>query len=504
MLIPPMLPMAQLDYPSWLRVEHWINALFVTLLIRSGIEILGSWPKMHVRDDCKPGTEWARFTRKTQPKDKLWDSLDEEESYSPVISLPGRKNLGMGRHWHFVSVLAWILTGLAYYVLLFATGQWRRYIPYSWSIFPEAYHDLVSYLSFQLPPLLPGQPLDAIQKLTYAAVIFLLAPFQILTGLAQSPAIEARFPWYVRLWGGRQRVRTLHLLGLLAFLGFIIVHLIMIGWWGWAKLNSLMIFGHVQHLSLALAVSLLIIFGIVVIHVVATVWSLKSPRAVQRHLGRIIITARRLLLRRMTSRQNYAPDRITPDHKVNGKPPDCDEYKIMAAHNFADWRLEVGGMVENPVTLSLEDLRALREKQQQRVMHNCVQGWTSIGEWGGLPMRDLVELVKPLPDAKHICLLSMQDTGRDEPSADGHGRFYEVINIHLALQPQCLLAYEMNGEPLPIAHGAPLRVRIENQVGFKMTKWIERMEFVRDYAGIGEGMGGWREDNVHYDKDVEV
>jgi sulfoxide reductase catalytic subunit YedY len=98
----------------------------------------------------------------------------------------------------------------------------------------------------------------------------------------------------------------------------------------------------------------------------------------------------------------------------------------------------------------------------------------------------------------------MQDTGRDEPSAQGSGQFYEIIDLSLADKPQTLLAYEMNGHPLPIKHGAPLRLRIETQVGFKMAKWIDRIEVISDYKHIGAGMGGWREDNVHYDKDVEA
>ncbi|HEX7354157.1 MAG TPA: cytochrome b/b6 domain-containing protein, partial [Mycobacteriales bacterium] len=161
--------MTTLDYPVWLRVEHWINLLFVTLLIRSGIEILATHPRLYRRNDSKPGTEFARFTTKTMPTDKLYDTLDEEESYSSIVALPGHGKLGMGRHWHFLSLLGWIGTGLAYYILLFATGQWHRYIPYSWKIFPEAWDDILTYLSFQLPPLLPGQPLDALQKLVYAS-----------------------------------------------------------------------------------------------------------------------------------------------------------------------------------------------------------------------------------------------------------------------------------------------------------------------------------------------
>jgi len=493
-----------LDYPAWLRIEHWVNVLFVTLLIRSGIEILGTHPKLYWRDDSKPGTEWARFTRKTMPTDKLYDTLDEEESYSSFVSLPGHKKLGMGRHWHFFTVIGWMLTGIAYYVLLFVTGQWHRYIPYSWSIFPEAWNDILTYLSFKLPPLLPGEPLDAIQKLAYAAVIFLLAPFQILTGAAQSPAIEAQFPWFVQLWGGRQSARSLHFFGLLAFIGFIAVHLAMVVLWGWPQLNALMIFGQVRHLGWALAASLAIIAAIVVVHIAATVWSLKSPRTVQRVLGFVISRARLMFLRPMVSRQHYPRSALSAEHRVNGKPPDSDEYKVMAVHHFVDWKLEVGGLVEHPMTFTLSELRALGDKQTQRVLHNCIQGWSSVGEWSGVPFRHLIKLVKPLPQARYICFLTMQDTGRDEPSAEGTGQFYEVLDLSLAGHPQCLLAYEMNGAPLPIKHGAPLRLRIETQVGFKMAKWINRIEFVSDYHAIGQGMGGWREDNVYFDKDVEI
>ena len=156
------------------------------------------------------------------------------------------------------------------------------------------------------------------------------------------------------------------------------------------------------------------------------------------------------------------------------------------------------------MSFTLDDLRTFPTRQTQRTLHNCIQGWTSIGEWTGVPLRQIVELVKPLPEARHIVFLTMQDTGRDDPSADGEGQFYETIDLDYAYHPQCILAYDMNGGPLPIKHGAPLRLRLETQVGFKMAKWIERIEFVSDFSNIGEGMGGWREDNVFYDRDVGI
>ena len=98
------------DFPSWIRFAHFINIIFITMLIRSGIEILSSLPKLYWKDDATPGTEWIKFTKKKNPelsstKDKLWISLEEEEDFSSWISLPGHKNLGLGRHWHFFSAI---------------------------------------------------------------------------------------------------------------------------------------------------------------------------------------------------------------------------------------------------------------------------------------------------------------------------------------------------------------------------------------------------------------
>jgi methionine sulfoxide reductase catalytic subunit len=246
------------------------------------------------------------------------------------------------------------------------------------------------------------------------------------------------------------------------------------------------------------------LIAIVILNVIATKYTLSHPRNIQRWFGAVIMKVRKLGLHPLTSRQNYRKSELSPEHRVNGKPPDADFYKIMAVHDFADYTLQVGGLVKRPMTFTLEELRTFPTKQTQRVLHKCVQGWTSIGEWSGIPLRQIVELVKPLPEVRYIVFWTMQDTERDEPSAEGVGRFYETIDLDLAYHPQTLLAYEMNGGPLPIKHGAPLRLRLETQVGFKMAKRIERIDFVSDYSQIGEGMGGWREDNVYYDQDVGI
>jgi methionine sulfoxide reductase catalytic subunit len=208
---------------------------------------------------------------------------------------------------------------------------------------------------------------------------------------------------------------------------FIVMHLSMIFFWSWGQLNASMIFGSVRNTYWATALSLVIIAAIAP-HVAATVWSRRRPAQVRRVLGAVVTRARLILLRPLNSRQNYPARKLSKEHRVNGKSPTAVGYKVMAVHNFVDWRLRVGGLVEQPVTLDLSALRARAEPETQRVMHKCVQGWTSIGEWSGMHLSRLAELVRPLPQARYICFLTMQGNSTDEPSSEGGGQFYEVMD----------------------------------------------------------------------------
>jgi methionine sulfoxide reductase catalytic subunit len=151
--------------------------------------------------------------------------------------------------------------------------------------------------------------------------------------------------------------------------------------------------------------------------------------------------------------------------------------------------MKVHGLVENPFELSLADLHAIK-KEIQITEHSCIQGWTAIGEWGGISMNYIISRCKPLSNARYVVFYSYQYTEGEQ--------FYEAIHIELAKHHQTILAYEMNGEPLDVPHGAPLRLRIETQLGFKMVKWIKSIEFVSRYQNIGKGQGGHREDNMYY------
>src|SRR5699024_403312 len=158
----------------------------------------------------------------------VYTSLMDERSVHPTLALPGRENIGLGRHWHGVSVMLWVLNGVVYALLLFATGLWRRIIPTSWDTFGEAWDTLLIYLSFDVPDLSHFSPYDPLQMLGYTFVIFILAPFMMLTGIAMSPAVRSRFPWFVKAFGGHQGARSLHFIGLVLFSGFLIIHVTLV------------------------------------------------------------------------------------------------------------------------------------------------------------------------------------------------------------------------------------------------------------------------------------
>ena len=151
--------------------------------------------------------------------------------------------------------------------MLFVTLEWRRLIPTTWrEIVPDAWQAMLNYLSFHVVET-PGR-YNALQQLSYAAVIFLLAPFSIATGVAMSPAIAARFPRYIKIFHGRQGARSLHFLALCSFIVFFIGHVTIVALHGFRKELALIVLGetHSPHLTRALLIWLSGLTGIVVIH----------------------------------------------------------------------------------------------------------------------------------------------------------------------------------------------------------------------------------------------
>ena len=190
------------------------------------------------------------------------------------------------------------------------------------------------------------------------------------------------------------------------------------------------------------------------------------------------------------TRAQFRREDVSPYFWPNGKVPTSRAWQAMAEHDFQTYRLKVSGLVGNPVELSLEEIRAMG-KRTQITLHHCIQGWSGIAAWGGLPMSSLLELVRPNPHALIAVFYSFGE------GLEG-GAYYDSHSIANLKHPQTLLAYEMNGNPLSALHGAPLRLRVENQLGFKMVKWIKEIKFLRSHAEFGEGEGGYNEDHEFF------
>jgi DMSO/TMAO reductase YedYZ molybdopterin-dependent catalytic subunit len=200
---------------------------------------------------------------------------------------------------------------------------------------------------------------------------------------------------------------------------------------------------------------------------------------------------RALLGPRLALATEYPPGAITPYFKPNGSiDPDDPDYVALRQSGFADWRLEVGGLVERPMKLSLAELRALPARSQI-TRHDCVEGWSCIGQWKGAQLSALLKAAGMKPQARYLAFFCADTL---DEMAGANGRYYESIDLVDAFHPQTILAYEMNYAPLTVAHGAPLRLRVERQLGYKMAKYIMRIEAIDSFAGLGSGRGGFWED----------
>lgn len=201
--------------------------------------------------------------------------------------------------------------------------------------------------------------------------------------------------------------------------------------------------------------------------------------------------AQRLLLGNNWLAREFPESDIREAQKPNGTTdPEDEDYRRLASSNFSGYRLEVGGLVENEQSLSLEDLRAMPSRTQI-TRHDCVEGWSCIAKWTGVPLSTVLKQAKPKPAAKYV-VFNCFDTM--ERGLSGNIKYYGSIDLIDAYHPQTILAYELNGKTLPIANGAPLRVRVERQLGYKMSKYIRSIELVSSFSKLGGGMGGYWED----------
>ena len=218
----------------------------------------------------------------------------------------------------------------------------------------------------------------------------------------------------------------------------------------------------------------------------AFVETLKSAQNLSHAAGRIVAP-------RPALAQEFSQSEVAPTFRGNGtlNPMDAD-YQALRQAGFAGFRLMVAGLVEKPLELSLDELRAMPSRTQI-TRHDCVEGWSCIGKWKGVPLGTVLDRVRPLPSAKFVvfrCYDSMEG-----PTLDGRdSRYYESIDLDEAHHAQTILAYDLNDKALPVLNGAPLRCRVERQLGYKQAKYVRAIELVASFASIRGGKGGYWED----------
>jgi DMSO/TMAO reductase YedYZ molybdopterin-dependent catalytic subunit/thiosulfate reductase cytochrome b subunit len=495
---PPISPLQPTGFPPWLRITHWVNFLFLTLLIRSGLSVLFDHPRLYFNNGCTPDSEWIRFTPfkipKSKQKAKTWTAKDDARYLSPIIGLPGFKHtIGLARIWHFLTVVFFVLNGAAFIALLFFTNQWLRIVPTSWQIFPDAWNVFVHYATIHFPIEPNGFfHYNALQKLVYFGVVFILAPLALLTGQAMSPAVNNRFQWYPKIFGNRQTARSIHFVIMVIYVLFIAIHVALVALTGWAVNMNHIIFGTNEPGALGWIIGVCIIVFVALFCIFAIWYSWHYPRTLQKAQKNINGTLWEYSLNLLNPKtREYTKEDISSYHWPNGKRPESDEWIELAKNDFKDYKLKIGGLVENPREFSLKELKKITS-EESITMTNCIQGWSGIAEWKGIPMRKIVEMVEPKPEVTTVAFISFG------PGLYG-GTYYDTHTLKNCLKSGSILAWEMNYKPLTLAHGAPLRLRIENQLGYKMVKWIKSIKFLKTHKDIGKGYGGKNADDEYFE-----
>jgi thiosulfate reductase cytochrome b subunit len=475
-------------FPLWVRLQHLANLFLMMFIIRSGIQILADHPRLYWNKDCTPGTEWFRFQHPV-PKNVLWTAKDDAVTLPNWLGIPGiRHSIGLARWWHFSCDLLWLTNGIIFYALLFYTHQWQRLIPTAWDVFPNALSTALQYLSLQLPYENGWVRYNSLQQLAYFGTVFIAAPLAVFTGLMQGPAIANSCGWIGKMFH-RQNARSIHFLIMLWFVQFIVIHVTMVVVSGLKRnLNHITLGNNTFGWNGT-------IIAVCVLAILAVVWFWASPftinnaRLVQK-VGTFFVGWIKGLMELNDPKTQFSEKDISPFLWPNGLMPTSDEFEVLKKDNYSDYKLRVDGLVEHPQNFSYSELKAM-PKQEQTTEHFCIQGWSGIAKWGGVSMARILEIVKPLPQAKHVVFYSFGEGGEG-------GMYYDAHLLSNMKHELTILAYEMNGEPLPLIHGAPLRLRCENELGFKQVKWIKAIEFVEDFTRIGSGQGGYNEDHEFY------
>ena len=480
---------APVGFPAWLGWQHFLNLFFMIFIIRSGWQILADHPRLYWTRHSTPGRGWFRM-QKPVPTNPLYTAKEDSITLPAGVGLPGRRHtIGLARWWHLGIDTLWLLNGLIFYVLLFSTGQWLRLVPLHWDVIPNSISVAIQYLSLNWPVETGWINYNSLQLIAYFLTVFIAAPLALITGLGMSPALSTKFRWISSIFS-IQVARSLHFLVMCYFCLFIVIHVTLVLTTG-ALRNLNHMYAAQENESWTgfwiFAASMVIV---VVAWVAATPLTYRYPRKVQRIGYALVGPAQRLFEHIDSKPGQYTEKDISPYFWHNGKYPESQEYKDLREGNFANYQLQVNGLVANPVNLDLMALRAL-PKHEQITQHFCIQGWSGVAKWGGVSLQTIMDLVKPAPEAKWVVFYSFAE-GSDK------GLYYDAQPIEQMHYELTMLAYDMNDQALSYGHGAPLRLRNEVQLGFKMVKWIKGIEFVEDFSGVGGGQGGYNNDHEFF------
>jgi DMSO/TMAO reductase YedYZ molybdopterin-dependent catalytic subunit len=192
--------------------------------------------------------------------------------------------------------------------------------------------------------------------------------------------------------------------------------------------------------------------------------------------------AHRVLLYRQPLAREFNPSDISKNFPaINTILPESEGYRRDMAGGFEQWRLSVNGLVDRPHDFSLAELRRFPSRTQI-TEHVCEQGWSAIAQWTGVPLSYVLNAVGIQPQAKYVFFVSVDD-------------WWDSLDMADAWHPQTLLAYGMNGRDLPVPHGAPVRLRVERQIGYKNLKYVSSITVTDTADEFGKGQGAQGAEN---------
>ena len=432
-------------HPGFVRIGHWITAGCVGALFVSGLAILVAHPRLY----------WGEVGGFGGPS---------------LLDLPMRRvSLGAGwpRSLHFLAAWVIVATGAAYVFAGVISGHFRRRL---------------------LPVDERSSAYNRPQRLAYLSIVFGLFPLIIWTGLAMSPALTSSFPFLVTLLGGQQSARTMHFVATCGLMLFVGGHIVMVARSGFRKRVGAMIMDSAapsDARDLVLPGRRRLIFT--AIGVAAA--GVPLGRAALNRAGLIPPDAAGLLgvgetLTYATHRgltatgslaREFRPSDISAVAPINGLPPTTATYQRLLAGNFAEWRLAVDGLVARPAEFALDELKQFRQTTQ--ITHvACEEGWSYIAEWTGVRLASLLNEVGISAQARYVVFFAFD-------------RSWNSLDMADAMHQQTLLAYGMNGSDLPTGHGAPLRLHIPRQLGYKQTKYLTRLLVVDSLDKVRNGLG---------------